>query len=90
MLDEDDRLPTTGEGAGIPLTRFEKSRIDFSKRSILHARWCKAAAYKFEEDDWLSYYDHRLTVGEHVEVYARSTADPSRGATMRHAPWPFR
>ncbi|WP_248911057.1 hypothetical protein [Halocatena marina] len=67
------------------LTRFERREIDFSRTNIFHSRACKAIACEFVVDDWLSQYDHTLTVSEHVEIYQRAgqpTASAS-GPTMR-------
>lgn len=83
----DRRLPVVGDrGAGVPLSRFERRRIDFTRTTVVHARWCKAAAYLCGCDDWVAWYDPTLTVGEHVEVYARATAAPGAGPTLRHTP----
>jgi hypothetical protein len=85
----DEPLPVVDDrGAGVPLTRFERSRLDFRSTTIVHARWCKAAAYVFDVDDWIAHYDKTLTVGEHVEIYGRASADPSRGPTLRSMPRP--
>jgi len=79
-------LPSLGDrGAGVPLTEHERRRIDFTRTSVVHARWCKAAAWAFDVGDWAAYYDHSLSVGEHVRVYQRASADPG-GRTIRETP----
>lgn len=82
-----DRLPTVGDGgAGVPLTRFERLRIDFTRTTVVHARWCKSAASLYDVTDWTAHYDHTLTVGEHMDMYARVSASVSDGPTMREVP----
>ena len=84
MLSEDDHLPVIGDrGAGAPLTSYERRRIDFTRTTVVHARWCKAAAVMCGVDDWLAYYDSRLSVGEHVSILRRVSADPRHGPTLR-------
>lgn len=41
----------------IPLTRFERSQIDFSRTNVFHARACKAIAVEFGVEDWLARND---------------------------------
>ena len=85
--DQDDRLPVLGDrGAGVPLSSFERYRLDFSRTTVVHARWCKAAAYRYDVDDWIAHHDPTLTVGEHVEIYSRESADPSDSRTLRSMP----
>lgn len=84
-MNDGDRLPVAGDrGAGVPLTRAERRRIDFTETTVVHARWCKAAASVYGCSDWFAWYDPTLTVGEHEAVYAAATADPGAGPTLRH------
>lgn len=79
-------LPVTGDrGAGVPLTRHERSRLDFTRTTVVHARWAKAAAWAHGVRDWVAWYDHTLTVGELEAEYASAGADPADGPTMREA-----
>lgn len=75
----EDRLPTVGPGAGVPLTRGEKRRLDFGRTTVVHARWCKAAAWKYSVRDWTAHYDHTLTVDEMLGIYSRMSTDPGAG-----------
>lgn len=82
----DEPLPVVGDqGAGVPLTLFERSRLDFSRAPVVHARWAKAAAYHFDVDDWLAYYDPTLSVGELIETYGDASASTST-KTLREIP----
>lgn len=62
----------------IPLTEGERSRLDFTRTNVFHARSCKAIADEMEVSDWLSYYDHTLTVDEHYDVYEHAREDVPR------------
>ena len=66
-----------------PLTRFERSRLSFGRTNVFHARACKAIAIECGVEDWQAYYDHTLSVDEHIELYQRSGTRPPDGKTMR-------
>jgi hypothetical protein len=66
-----------------PLTRFERTQIDFSRTNVFHARACKAIAAEFDVEDWIARYDHTLTVSEHVGIFERAGASIERGRTLR-------
>lgn len=74
----------TEQGFGqTPLTRFERGRIVFERTNVFHARACKAIAIEGGVEDWLAYYDHTLSVDEHIEIYRRVGTKPSEGPTLR-------
>lgn len=84
---EDERLPFGADGGGgIRLTRYERRKLDFTRTTVVHARWCKSAASLYEVQDWFAHYDHTLTVGEHVDLFARVSASVEDGPTMRETP----
>jgi len=70
-------------GAGVPLTERERRRLDFTRTTVVHARWCKAAAHEAGVRPWLDHYDPDLTVSEHVSVYAGAGYDPENAPTLR-------
>ncbi|ARS91403.1 hypothetical protein [Natrarchaeobaculum aegyptiacum] len=63
----DSRASASGSGQ-TPLTDSERTRLDFSRTNVLHARSAKAALQAEGIDDWLAIYDHRLTPEEHVSL----------------------
>jgi hypothetical protein len=69
----------------IPLTPFERGKLDFTRTNVFHARACKALSGEFGVEDWLARYDHTLTVSEHTEIYRRAAHSPTArdGPTMR-------
>lgn len=74
----------TGGFGQTPLTRFERQSINFSRTNVFHARACKAISVEFAVDDWTAYYDHTLSVSEHIEIYERAGGPTARsGPTMR-------
>jgi hypothetical protein len=66
-----------------PLTRGERSRIAFERTNVFHARACKAIAIECGVEDWVAYYDHALTVDEHIELYQRVGARATEGPSLR-------
>jgi hypothetical protein len=64
----------------IPLTAGERSRLDFTRTNVFHARSAKAIAAELEVSDWQAHYDHQLTVDEHFDVYERAREDVPRSA----------
>ncbi|GAA0200110.1 hypothetical protein [Haladaptatus pallidirubidus] len=66
-----------------PLTSFEKSKLDFSKASLFHARSVKAIASYYGVLDWIAFYDPSLTTSEHIGLYQHESAD---GVSMREMP----
>lgn len=69
----------------IPLTPFERGKLDFTRTNVFHARSCKALSGEFGVEDWIAHYDHTLTVSEHVEIYRCASHSPTArdGPTMR-------
>jgi len=61
-----------------PLAETERDRLDFTRTNVFHARSCKAIAEELSVGDWLSHYDHALTVDEHFDVYERAREDVPR------------
>jgi hypothetical protein len=66
-----------------PLTRFERGRIAFERTNVFHARACKAIAIECGVEDWLAFYDHTLSVDEHIEIYQRCGTRSAEGPSLR-------
>jgi len=78
LREAEDSKADAGEKTGqVPLTDEEKDEIDFSESNVLHARSAKGVARTAGVDDWLSFYDEKLTVDEHREVYDRAAREES-------------
>lgn len=68
-------------GGQVDLTDHERESIDFTRTSVPHARSVKGLMLAEGVDDWLSYYDHTLSVDEHREVAERAARD-EQGARL--------
>jgi hypothetical protein len=78
--------------ADVELTRTERQRLDFGETSYVEAKAAKAAAHNAGVDDFISYYDPELTVGENQSVFERAAreergrrSDERRSDTQRLA-----
>ncbi len=73
------RTSRGGTHGQVDLTDGEKDELDFSERSVFHARTAKSIALDKGVTEWLDFYDPRLTTDEHVEIYERARKDTASG-----------
>jgi hypothetical protein len=71
-LDAESGRAERESGPGqVALDDHEREEIDFRSTSVSEARAVKAIVLDEGVDDWLSYFDHNLTVDEHRVACAR-------------------
>ena len=79
----DSRAHLADQHGQSELTDSEKSRLDFTRTNVMHARSAKAILQGEGVDDWTAHYDPELTVDEHRDVAKRARHD-DRGQRMDH------